>query len=219
MTAPRETFVTKLRQAFNRKSLAHLAIDLQDLYCDPLHPFNARKAPRHDARATRAGRAADAVGAFVKEYRQTMPHIWVTHDCASIYGHPPGFANFHLDMLARESLHHSLPVNDNDPLICKKGFSAFFNTNLHRRLQKDGVDTLLLSGAFSDVCIYDTAADAKSHGYDVYVVKNLVVSSGDDPRSHSRDILKLNKKLGVHCVSSGFVSKIITQSAAMKPGP
>lgn len=218
MTAPQETFVTKLTQAFNRKSLAHLAIDLQDLYCDPLHRYNTSKGRHYAARAQRAGRAADAVGSFVKEYREAMPHIWVTHNCASIYGHSPGFAKFHLDMLARETLHHSLPVNDNDPLICKQGFSAFFNTNLHRKLQKDGIDTLLLSGAFADVCIYDTASDAKSHGYDVYVMRNLVVSSGDDPRSHSRDVQKLNKKLGVRCVSSGFVSKIIRQAGSMKPG-
>lgn len=125
MTAPQETFVTKLTQAFNRKSLAHLAIDLQDLYCDPLHRYNTSKGRHYAARAQRAGRAADAVGSFVKEYREAMPHIWVTHNCASIYGHSPGFAKFHLDMLARETLHHSLPVNDNDPLICKQGFSAF----------------------------------------------------------------------------------------------
>ena len=76
-----------------------------------------------------------------------------------------------------------LAPQDGDSVIVKKYPSAFFGTNLNAQLQDQAVDTLLLTGCTTSVCVRATALDAMQHGYRTLVVRQAV---GDfDPAIHA----------------------------------
>jgi len=62
----------------------------------------------------------------------------------------------------------------NEPMIVKKFPSAFFATGLHAALQQACVDTLLIAGCTTSVCVRATALDAMQHGYRPLVVREAV---------------------------------------------
>lgn len=62
-------------------------------------------------------------------------------------------------------------------LIRKRRYSAFFATELELILKSYGVQTLLLVGALTDVCVHYTFADAHQHDYHCRVVTDCVGGS------------------------------------------
>jgi nicotinamidase-related amidase len=67
-------------------------------------------------------------------------------------------------------------------LIRKRRYSAFFATELDLVLRSYGVQTLVLVGALTDVCVHYTFADAHQHGYRLKVVTDCV--GGSSPAAH-----------------------------------
>jgi nicotinamidase-related amidase len=52
-----------------------------------------------------------------------------------------------------------------EPVIVKPYPSCFFRTDLHERLRAAEVDTLIIAGCTTSVCVRATAIDAMQHGY------------------------------------------------------
>jgi maleamate amidohydrolase len=70
-----------------------------------------------------------------------------------------------------------------EPVIVKKFPSAFFETDLHRRLQNLGIDTLIIAGCTTSVCVRATAIDSMQHAYHTLIAADAV---GDfDPALHA----------------------------------
>lgn len=61
-----------------------------------------------------------------------------------------------------------------DYQIKKRRYSAFFATGLDILLRELGVDTLILTGLVTNICIQHTAADAFFHGYKVIIPRDCV---------------------------------------------
>lgn len=83
-------------------------------------------------------------------------------------------------------------------------YSAFIDddkqhTGLDAVLKKKGIKTVVIYGLATDYCVHATATDAKSLGYNVYVVHNL--SKGVAPETTTKAMNEF-KQLGVHVVSS-----------------
>lgn len=66
----------------------------------------------------------------------------------------------------------SLGVGDDDIVIPKRRYSAFFATDLDLVLRGLGVRTVVLVGELTDVCVHLTFADAHQHGYFARVVED-----------------------------------------------
>ena len=73
-----------------------------------------------------------------------------------------------------------------DYLISKRRYSAFFGTDLEILLRGLHVDTLVLVGGLTDVCIHYTAADAHQWDYHIRVVADAV--AGSDPEAHAASL-------------------------------
>ena len=58
----------------------------------------------------------------------------------------------------------------------KSGFSAFGNPAFLSALQADGIDTLILSGVETDVCVWATALDAVDAGLFVVLARDALTS-------------------------------------------
>ncbi len=65
-------------------------------------------------------------------------------------------------------------------LIKTSSYSAFFNTDLHDRLQVAGVKELSVCGVCTDICVMHTVADAYYRGYDIEVRRDCVASFDSD---------------------------------------
>jgi nicotinamidase-related amidase len=76
-----------------------------------------------------------------------------------------------------------------DLVIEKNKDSGFYETDLHERLQQLGVDTVLVTGMQTQICVQTTAADAFFRGYNVWVPSNGVVSAHPADRDRALEWL------------------------------
>jgi nicotinamidase-related amidase len=80
-----------------------------------------------------------------------------------------------------------------DPVIKKKRYSAFYNTELEKVLEDHGVDHLVLTGVLTDICVMHTAVDAAMRDYRVTVLRDCVKSATDEAHrwalKHMNDII------------------------------
>lgn len=77
-------------------------------------------------------------------------------------------------------IHPELDYRPGDVLIKKPRYSAFWRTDLDDLLRARGIDTLILSGVWSNCCVESTARDAFFRDYRVIVLEDCV-ATGDLP--------------------------------------
>ncbi len=80
-----------------------------------------------------------------------------------------------------------------EPVILKKGQSAFFGTNLASQLIALGVDTVVLCGASTSGCIRATATDLVQYGWPAIVPRECVGDRALGP--HEANLFDINAKL------------------------
>ncbi|WBB96666.1 MULTISPECIES: isochorismatase family cysteine hydrolase [unclassified Solwaraspora] len=76
-----------------------------------------------------------------------------------------------------------------DIVVEKNKDSGFYDTDLHERLQALGVDTVLITGMQTQICVQTTAADAFFRGYNVWVPADCVVSARPEDRDRALEWL------------------------------
>lgn len=87
-----------------------------------------------------------------------------------------------------------LPRTAADPLVVKKGASAFFGTSLAAMLTGLGRDTVLVCGATTSGCVRATVVDAVQSGFSVLVPRECV---GDRARGpHEANLFDIQAKYG-----------------------
>ncbi|SFS80729.1 cysteine hydrolase family protein [Marininema halotolerans] len=76
-----------------------------------------------------------------------------------------------------------------DYIVQKRRHSAFSYTDFDLFLREEGVDTVVLTGVWTNVCVRSTASDALYHGYNIICLSDSTASQDDDMhRSGLRDI-------------------------------
>lgn len=80
----------------------------------------------------------------------------------------------------------TLTPGDDDYFIPKRRYSCFFGTELDILLKGLGVDTLVLIGALTDVCVHYTFADAHQRDFHCRVVEDCVI--GSTPARHAASL-------------------------------
>jgi nicotinamidase-related amidase len=86
----------------------------------------------------------------------------------------------------------ALGARPDEPVIVKKFASSFFDTDLHARLQAAHVDTIVLTGCTTSVCVRATAIDAMQYGYRTLIAAEAV---GDlDPALHAVHLRDLDTR-------------------------
>jgi nicotinamidase-related amidase len=103
----------------------------------------------------------------------------------------PALAELQLGQRAVE-IDPRLQRRDNEPVVIKKGASAFFGTNLSTILVAQRVDTVVLCGATTSGCIRATAIDLLQHGFPTIVPRECV---GDRARApHEANLFDIHAK-------------------------
>ena len=91
--------------------------------------------------------------------------------------------------------------HQNDIIVHKHCYSAFFETELQKVLKKYKVSNIYITGIHTHVCVLSTALGAFYRGYNVFVVKECVMSSERKKhldhiqfiRSHIGEVITLKK--------------------------
>ncbi len=107
--------------------------------------------------------------------------------------HRPQKVDFGRELDGDETLHcvegtkgaeivEELTPKESDYVINKRRYSAFFGTDLAILLKGLAVDTLYITGAATDVCVYLTAMDAHQFDFKVRIPKDCV--SGTSQAAH-----------------------------------
>jgi nicotinamidase-related amidase len=90
-------------------------------------------------------------------------------------------------------------------------YSAFANPELHKFLRRNSIDTLIVSGSETDVCVLSTILAAVDYGYRIVMARDAVCSSSD--ASHDAMIDLFHRRFDVQ-VEVADVAEIL---AAWRP--
>ena len=85
----------------------------------------------------------------------------------------------------------------------KRHYSAFSGTDLDIRLRERRVDTVILTGVLTDICVLHTAIDAYNLGYQIEVVKPSVASIW--PENHAFALGHFKNTLGAKLVDENLL--------------
>jgi nicotinamidase-related amidase len=81
-----------------------------------------------------------------------------------------------------------------DWIVDKHGYGAFHGTGLDARLRAAGVESLVVCGTVTQICVEETAREAFHHGYPTVVVADAVSSFAPD--LHAATLRNLAMKFG-----------------------
>ena len=83
-----------------------------------------------------------------------------------------------------------LEVCESDYIVPKRRYSGFFHTDLDLLLRELGVNTVVLTGLHTHMCVRHTAADAYQLGYDVVAIKDATNSFTAEDYEYGLSYLK-----------------------------
>lgn len=83
-----------------------------------------------------------------------------------------------------------LTFQDKEYALKKRTYSAFFETELDHLLQQLNVDTLVLAGVVTDICVKHTAADGFFNGYKIVVPKETTEAIDEESYLRALDEMK-----------------------------
>ena len=126
-------------------------------------------------------RRAPAIRALLASARQRgVPVIYANDNLGEWRSDSPGLIAHCTDpQLAGARLVERLAPAPADEIVLKPRHSAFFGTALEALLDDHQVDTLLLAGVSAESCVWMTACDAHTRGFDLVIpVDTMAGASG-----------------------------------------
>ena len=111
--------------------------------------------------------------------------------------HRPDLVDFGRELDGSEEVHcleghpntevaaEQLGFRPSDYLVRKRRYSAFFGTDFEILLKGLGVDTLLLCGGLTDVCVHYSFVDAHQSDYFCRVIEDCVAGSSEQAHEYA----------------------------------
>jgi nicotinamidase-related amidase len=101
-----------------------------------------------------------------------------------------------------------LRPTEKDFIVLKRRYSGFFETDLDLLLRELGIDTLILTGIHTHICVMHTAVDAFYRGYNLIIVKDAVEAFSED--YHKLGLEFMEKLYSAKLMKTEEVIKLIT---------
>lgn len=108
-------------------------------------------------------------------------------------GHKRYYADLKRTLECTEIIDELHP-EDGDYIIDKYGYGAFHNTNLDNTLRSLGVESLILTGTVTQICVEETGREAFHNGYKTTLISDAV--SSFMPDLHAATIKNFGMKFG-----------------------
>jgi nicotinamidase-related amidase len=168
---------------FDPDSTAVVVVDMQNGFC---HPEGSLYAPGSED-------AIEPCRDLVDRARDAGAHVVFTRDV-----HPPEqFEDAHYyDEFERWGEHvlegsweaqlvAELDPHDEDLVVVKHTYDAFYRTQLEGWLEAHGVDDLVICGTLANVCVLHTASSAGLRDYRPVLVEDAVGCIEEDHREYA----------------------------------
>ncbi len=104
-----------------------------------------------------------------------------------------------------------------EPVVDKPGKGAFFATDLHELLRNRGIDTLLVCGVTTEVCVHTTVREANDRGYRCIVPGDCCASYF--PEFHAAGLAMIKAQGGIFGWVSDSRRVLAALSGAAPPRP
>ncbi|MFC6672036.1 cysteine hydrolase family protein [Marinobacterium aestuariivivens] len=140
--------------------MAKTALLLVDFQNDYFGSFDGARFPLHGTEAA----AANAAG-LVRAFRDAdRPVVHVRHEA------DPDTGVFFLPGTAGAAIHDALAPQRDERVVLKHRVNSFLDTELKALLDEDGIDSLVIVGAMSHMCVDAATRAARDLGYACTVV-------------------------------------------------
>ena len=169
--------------SFDPESTAVVVVDMQNGFC---HPDGSLYSPASEE-------TIDDVTDVVATAREAGASVVYTRDV-----HPPEQFedNHYYDEFDRWGEHvlkaswgaelvEDLDVRDEDHVVEKHTYDAFYRTDLEGHLDAHGIDDLLLCGTLANVCVLHTAGSAGLRDYRPVIVEDALGYIDEDHRDYA----------------------------------
>ncbi len=159
------------------ESCAHLCVDMQNLFAEGTEwqtPWMKRVLPVVE-RIARARPDRTVFTRFIPAERPgqgegTWRRYWERWSSMTLEALPPGAVDLMPPLAAL------VPPAE---VIDKRAYSPWVEPGLHGRLRARGIDTLVITGVETDVCVLGAVLGAVDLGYRVVVPTDAICSSSD----------------------------------------
>jgi nicotinamidase-related amidase len=202
----REPFAVRLSSA------AFLIVDMQNDFVRvgaPLEVPDTRRTIAPIREVTRAFREANRpviYTRFVAGPEETLvwkwsPQIRPPVNCCRI-----GFRRHYAELNAEReciAVIDELAPEPGDAVVDKYGYGAFFRTNLVDILASRGVDTVVIAGTVTQICVEETGRESFHHGYRTVLLSDAV--SSFDRELHDATLKNFAMKFGRVLDSAAFL--------------
>jgi len=84
----------------------------------------------------------------------------------------------------------------------KRTYSPWIDGRLHQALSRDGVDTLVITGGETDVCVLATVVGAIDLGYRIIIPRDAVCSGADTTHDSTLELLEKRFSMQVEVAST-----------------
>jgi nicotinamidase-related amidase len=132
--------------------------------------------------------------------------------------HRPSLVDFGRELDGAESIHcvegdpctefvEELRPGSGDYYVPKRRYSCFIGTDFDILLRGLGVETLLLVGGLTDVCVHYTFADAHQRDYHVRVIEDCVGGSSQGRHDAALDAMEYLQR-AARCTSSDVLAAL-----------
>jgi ureidoacrylate peracid hydrolase len=128
--------------------------------------------------------------------RHDLPVIWLCDE----HPHPEVDAEFRkrvphcISGTWGAEIVEPLDVDEGDYRVPKRRYSGFFETDLDLRLRELGIDTVIVTGVVTNICVRSTVHDAFFRGYSVLVPRECVAATG--PREQESTLYDIETHFG-----------------------
>jgi ureidoacrylate peracid hydrolase len=100
-----------------------------------------------------------------------------------------------------------LDPRPDDIYVVKRRYSAFFNTDLDLTLRDLRLDTLIVFGVVTNICVRSTVHDAFFLGYQVVVAEDCVAATG--PREQESSLYDIATHFGIVSMSEAVAGALL----------
>jgi nicotinamidase-related amidase len=162
-----------------RRRMVHLCVDMQKMFAEETEwrtPWMDRVLPVVTEIAER--HAADTI--FTRFMPPANPDEAAGVGWKAYFERWRSFTTERMDPALIELVEPLRRLIPPAETLDKPAFSPFSGTDLRQRLQQRKADTLVITGAETDVCVLAAVLSAVDHGYFVILPKDALCSSSDE---------------------------------------
>lgn len=166
----------------------HLCIDMQRLFAEDT-PWRTEWLPRVLPNVVRLARHRPERAVYTRfippEHPEEAEGVWRRY-----FAHWRDLTGARIDRGLLDLVEPLAELVPPGRVVDKRAYSPFFGTGLAERLRGEGIDTLVISGTETDVCVQAGIFDAMDYGFRLVIARDALCGSADETHDAQLRVLQ-----------------------------